>query len=181
MLWLSAPICLLMTTLLPETSSATILYKRGKRLQKATGNQNLKAQAEIDQAHLMFNQIVYDALIKPVQINVLDPAVLFSTLYTSLVYGIFYSFFESFPLAYMGVYHFSFDVSSLPFLGIIVAAFLALLIFCLYWYYYVEVPVLKGGFAALKSIEQRLSLGLFTCWLIPAGLFLFGKIPLDFT
>ncbi len=40
------------------------------------------------------DHVAYDALIKPWKINALDPAVLFSTVYSALVYGIYYSFFE---------------------------------------------------------------------------------------
>ncbi|KAJ6018570.1 hypothetical protein N7499_010239 [Penicillium canescens] len=109
MLWLSGPICGILFFSLPETSSSTILYYRARRLRKLTGNTTFKSQAEIDQAQLTTRQVVYDALIKPTEINILDPAVLYSTIYTSLVYGISYSFFESFPLvgqlvpAYIGL------------------------------------------------------------------------------
>jgi MFS transporter, DHA1 family, multidrug resistance protein len=96
-LWLSGPVFLSMFFLLPETSSANILVRRAKRLRKITGNPNLKAQAEIDQAKLSVGAIVYESLYRPTQIMILDPAVLFTNLYTALVYGIYYSFFEGKP------------------------------------------------------------------------------------
>ncbi len=75
MLWLSAPICLMMLISLPETSSSNILLRRARRLRKVTGNGNLLAQSEIDQVGMNAGDIAYEALIKPWQINALDPAV----------------------------------------------------------------------------------------------------------
>jgi len=77
-LWLSGPVLVSMFFLLPETSSANILMRRAARLRKLTGNPNLKCQAEIDQAKLKVSKIVNDALYRPMQIMMLDPAVSFS-------------------------------------------------------------------------------------------------------
>jgi MFS transporter, DHA1 family, multidrug resistance protein len=75
MLWLSGPICLMMVLSLPETSSANILLRRARRLRKATGKDNILSQSEIDQVGMSPNDVAYEALIKPWQINALDPAV----------------------------------------------------------------------------------------------------------
>lgn len=176
MLWLSGPICGLLFFFLPETSSPTILYYRARRLRKLTGNPAFKSQAEIDQAKLTFRHIVYDALMKPTQINALDPAVLFSTIYTSLVYGIFYSFFESFPLVYQGVYGFSFSISSLPFLGVLAGLAAAGSFVILHWHFFVVRPVMREGTSALGQPEKRLVPALFACFWVPIGLFLFGIV-----
>jgi MFS transporter, DHA1 family, multidrug resistance protein len=174
MLWLSAPICVCLFCFLPETSSSTILYYRAKRLRKLTGNASFRSQAELDQAKMNPRQIVYDALIKPAQINILDPAVLYSTVYTSLVYGIFYSFFESFPLVFEGIYGFSFGVSSLPFLGVLAGLTVGGGLVALHWRFFVEVPVMKEGVSALGVPEKRLVPALIACFGLPIGLFIFG-------
>jgi DHA1 family multidrug resistance protein-like MFS transporter len=174
MLWLSAPVSFVLFFFLPETSSATILYRRAKRLQRITGNLNYKSQSEIDQANLTVGQIVNDALIKPAQINALDPAVLFSTFYTGLVYGIYYSFFECFPIVYTQFYHFGFAVSSLPFLSVLIGLMISGPAYAAYWYWGVDKQVQRKGLAALGVAEDRLVPALFLCILIPGGLFLFG-------
>jgi DHA1 family multidrug resistance protein-like MFS transporter len=92
MLWLSGPISLLMFISLPETSAANILLRRARRLRKILDNENLKSQSEIDQANMSIGTVTYDALLIPWKINLLDPAVAFSTFYTALVYAIYYSF-----------------------------------------------------------------------------------------
>lgn len=62
--------------LLPETSAQTLLLRRARRLRKLTGNKNLRSQSEIDQAGLNMRAKLGDALLKPFQIALLDPAIL---------------------------------------------------------------------------------------------------------
>ncbi|KAJ6082802.1 major facilitator superfamily domain-containing protein [Penicillium canescens] len=176
MLWLSAPILISFIFFLPETSSSTILYHRAKRLRRLTGNPRYQSQVEIDQdkMKMTFIDVVYNAVIKPVQINILDPAVLFSTVYTSLVYGIFYSFFESFPLVFLDIYHFDFTVSGLPFLGVLPGCLVAATAVICFWHFGVVRQLPTKGLAALGKPEDRLVPGLYACFWLPIGLFLFA-------
>lgn len=80
-----------MFLLLPETSSANILLRRARRLRKLTGNKRFMSQSEIDQHNLRYRDIFWDALIKPLEITLKDPAVLFVQVYTAIIYGIYYS------------------------------------------------------------------------------------------
>ena len=82
LLWLSGPICILMFITLPETSTANILLRRARRLRRVTDKKNIKSQSEIDQKNLTPTEVAYDALIKPWQINFLDPAVVRIPLYS---------------------------------------------------------------------------------------------------
>jgi DHA1 family multidrug resistance protein-like MFS transporter len=75
MLWLSAPICIVMCFFLPETSADNILLRRAGRLRKLSGQNNLKSKSEISQGHLSAREVTFNALIKPWEINILDPAV----------------------------------------------------------------------------------------------------------
>lgn len=63
LLWLSGPIFLFMFFSLPETSAATILYQRARRIRKALSLTDLKSQSEIDQEHLNYKEVAFDALI----------------------------------------------------------------------------------------------------------------------
>lgn len=51
----------------------------------------MKSQSEIDQAHLTVSGIAVDALIKPLEITLKDPAVMFVQIYAAILYGIYYS------------------------------------------------------------------------------------------
>lgn len=171
MLWLSGPIWVLMFLCLPETSASNILLRRARRLRKLTGNNRLRSQSEIDQSHLTFHEVLVNALYIPVQIAVLDPAVAFTNVYSSLVYGIYYSFFEVFPLVYPLLYGFNLGQLGLAFISITVAVVIAMSIYSAYMYFIVERRIKANG---LPPLERWLIPALFSSFLPPIGLFLFG-------
>lgn len=90
-IWVSAPVLVFLFVFMPETSAPNILLRRAKRLRKFASSQRLKSQSEIDQAHLTVSGIVVDALIKPLEITLKDPAVMFVQIYAAIIYGIYYS------------------------------------------------------------------------------------------
>ena len=156
---------------MPETSAEYILTKRAARLRAKTGNQELKSAAEAHAGNKNWFKLVAYHLTMPFKITLLDPSILFINLYTALVYGIYYSFFESFPIVYLGMYGFSVGVMGIVFLGIIIGAVLALIIYTgLLWFIY-EPYTLKYG---IGKPEYRLVPGIFAAALAPAGMFIFG-------
>lgn len=81
--WLTAPILVVFIFAYPETSADNILRRRAQRLRKLTGAANIKSKSEIEQANLKPSEIAVDALIKPIEIMVKDPAVAFTNIYVS--------------------------------------------------------------------------------------------------
>jgi DHA1 family multidrug resistance protein-like MFS transporter len=148
------------------------LLRRAQRLRKLTGRTDLKSASEIKQTELSAKHIAFDALIKPWEINILDPAVLFSTIYTALVYGLYYSFFESFPIVYRGVYGFDLGMLGLTFLAVLIGLIVGVLMYCGYFYYMGDPKMAK-----METVppEARLWPGLIAAFFIPIGLFMFGK------
>ncbi|KAL4958669.1 MFS general substrate transporter [Aspergillus stella-maris] len=171
LLWLSGPIMICMFLAMPETSLDTILHRRAQRLRALTGRANLKSESEIRQAKMNPREIAFNALIKPWEINALDPVVLFSTFYMALTYGIYYSFFESFPLVYTGIYGFSTGEQGLAFLSILCGLVVAVAFVC--WYFYVLAPRHLGKYEVVPP-EARLWPGLFATWFIPISLLIFA-------
>lgn len=172
MMWISGPVFLLLLFFFPETSAPNILLRRAARLRILTGNKNLKAQSEIDQAKLSVSEIVVISLWRPIQINLLDPAVAFTSVYVSLVYAIFYSFFEVFPLVYgEGGYNMNAGEIGLIFLCIIVGVLIAIPCYFAFLRLYLEPKIKRFGFGAP---EGRLVPALFASFLTPIGLFLFA-------
>ena len=171
MLWLNGPIFLFLFFFLPETSSATILLRRAQRLRALTGNPNLKSQSEIDQANLTASAIASEALWRPFQLMLLDPSIAFTGVYTAIIYGIFYSFFEAFPLVYIDVYGFNLGEMGLTFLSVTIGVFLSLAFYWAYIYKLVNPEILKHGMGAP---ERRLVPALVVTFFVPVGLFLFG-------
>lgn len=172
MLWLSAPIAILMVFTLPETSRDTILLKRARRLRKLTGRHDLVSESEVRQKEKTPREITFDALIKPWEINALDPAVLFTTVYMALTYGIYYSFFESFPLVFRDLYGFGLGEIGLAFLSILTGLAVAVILLLLYIRF-----ISPRRLAKLDPVppEARIWPGLWATFLIPVGLFLYGQ------
>jgi DHA1 family multidrug resistance protein-like MFS transporter len=124
--------------LLPETSAANILYKRAKRLRKATGNDQLRSQSEIDAAHhTMRDDLI--ALGKAFTLTFSEPIVFFTDLYTALLYGVLFLWFESFPLVFGDIYGFDAGQQGLAFLGILIGGLITLPFFLL-WVKYGVIP-----------------------------------------
>ncbi|KAL6245845.1 hypothetical protein RBB50_006998 [Rhinocladiella similis] len=170
-LWCAAPIFIFMFVSMPETSASNILLRRAQRLRKLTGNPNLKSQGEIDQGNISFNELAINQLWKPIEICIKDPAVLFTNVYTSLIYGIYYSFFEAFPFVYVGIYGFNIGELGIVFTNIVVGCIIGIIIYVSYVYFYLEPDIKNHG---LRAQEHRLVPALFAVTLMPAGLFWFG-------
>jgi len=163
---------------LPETSSDKILLQRAKRLRELTGRDDLRSQSEILSHTKSAKQIVFNALIKPWEINIKDLAMLFTTVYTALIYGLYYSFFESFPLIYQDIYHFNLGELGLAFLSVLVGLLIALVFYCSYFHWIADPRYAKSEQEGIEvQPEARLVPGLFGTFLIPIGIFIYGKLP----
>ena len=170
-LWIAGPVWVLMFLLVPETSSPNILLRRAARLRALTGDSRLRSQSEIDQKNIKPTQIIISAFIKPLEITVKDPAIAFVNLYTALVYGIYYSFFEVFPLVYPVYYHFTLGTVGVLFTCILVACALGVISYIAYLYYYLVPDILAHG---LRAQEHPLVPALLGSFLPPVGLFIFA-------
>lgn len=171
MLWMNGPVFLSLFFFLPETSSANLLLRRAQRLRKLTGNNNLKSQSEIDQAQLTARDITIEALWRPFQLVLLDPSIAFTAIYTALIYGIFYSFFEAFPLVYNVMYGFNLGEMGLTFLSVTVGVIISIVWYWWYIFYRVEPDIRNNG---LGEPERRLIPALVVTFFVPIGLFIFG-------
>lgn len=173
LLWLAGPIWLFMFFCLPETSADKILLCRAQRLRRRTGNQDLKSQGEIDQMrNLHVKDMIKEALWRPNQLMLLDPSIGFTAMYSGLIYGTYYSFFEVFPLVYQGIYGFNLGQQGLVFLSITIGSIVAVAIYWAHNYFNVEPEIRKFGYTVP---ERRLVPAIYASFLLPAGLFIFGE------
>ncbi|KAK4501499.1 hypothetical protein PRZ48_007308 [Zasmidium cellare] len=171
MLWLSGPIWILMFLLLPETSSPTLLLRRAHRLRVATSNLAFRSQSEIDQSKINVRSLVIESLWRPMQVMLLDPSIAFTALYSALVYGIYYSFFECFPLVFGEMHGFNLGEQGLVFLSINIGAVIALAMYWIYLYWIVK-PTIRAN--DVGPPERRLIPALPASILMPVGLFIFA-------
>lgn len=174
-LWLAGPVFVLWFFCLPETSASNILLRRAMRLRKLSQNPNIRSQSQIDRRGLTASAIAFDALIKPFEIMFKDPAVLFTNVYTALIYGIYYSFFEVFPLVYGPLYGFNIGETGVVFTSIVIGCILAIGIYFYYLRYMLIPDILKNG---LRAQESRLRPALIFVWGPVIGLFIFGTFHL---
>ncbi|OAL38927.1 hypothetical protein AYO20_01678 [Fonsecaea nubica] len=158
LLWLSAPILVVYLIAFPETSGATILRRRAARLRKLTGRTDLRSQSEIDQEHMKYSEVFFDAIIKPLEIMIKDPAVAYTNLY-------------AFPLVYTAIYGFNLGELGLTFVTIGVGCTIAVVVYNTYLLLYLVPDIIKNG---LRAPEHRLVPALFGVCTLPAGLFMFG-------
>lgn len=170
-IWAASPMFLAMFFFLPETSTPNILLRRAKRLRKLTGNDRFMSQSEIDQRNLKTSAVLVDALIKPLEITLKDPAILFVQIYTAIIYGIYYSFFEVFPLVYPVYYDMTAGQVGLVFLCILVACLIGIAIYISYIYFYMNPRIKAKGWPVQES---RLVPALAAAFGPTVGLFIFA-------
>jgi MFS transporter, DHA1 family, multidrug resistance protein len=104
--------------LIPETSAARILQYKAQRLRYETRNWALHAKA--DESRVDFHSIMTIYLIRPFVMFVQEPILSLITAYMSVLYGIIYLLFESYPIAFQEERGWNPGVGSLPFAAFIV-------------------------------------------------------------
>ncbi|GKZ33592.1 hypothetical protein AbraIFM66950_003499 [Aspergillus brasiliensis] len=123
---ISGPVCILLF-LLPETYAPTIRYRSSAfntiATSTATNSSSNSNNNDSNSDNPLTKLKFY--LVKPVQITLQDPAILFANIYTSFIYGTYYTFFDAFPIGYPPVYHVSSLTLSLFYLSVLVGCFLA--------------------------------------------------------
>jgi len=121
--WLCGFVFIIMFFMFPETTTANILHNRAKRLRKHTQNPRFRSQSEMDSV----NHKVRDRLIvlaRAFTLTFFEPIVFLMDLYTGLLYGVLFIWFESFPLVFGDIYEFSIGSQGLVFIGIFVGSFI---------------------------------------------------------
>ncbi|KAM0476134.1 hypothetical protein ACHAPX_006551 [Trichoderma viride] len=169
--WWSAPMLLMLLFLTPETSPSNILLRRAQRLRALTGDSRLQSQGELDQRGMTATSIVMETLIRPFEIAIKDPAVAYVHLYTAFFYGVFFCFFEVFPLVFIPIYGFNLGEIGLVFQCCGIGATIGTVFYFLFLRYYMIPDNVKNGF---DNHEQRLIPALAGSVLTPIGLFLFA-------
>lgn len=107
------------------------MRKEAKEGNPANKNPQIFAPLELEKKGM--KQMVTVILMRPLHMIAYEAIVLFTCLYLSLAYSIFYLFFEAYPIIFQGpTYHMNAGVSGLAFLPVIVGALVALVIFLYY-------------------------------------------------
>ncbi|KAI9658381.1 MAG: hypothetical protein M1821_002514 [Bathelium mastoideum] len=167
--WACSVVLITLFFLFPETSAPNILYKRAKRLRKATGNDRLRSQSEINAAHhTMRDDLI--VLARAFTLAFFEPIVLLMDTYTALLYGVLFTWFESFPIVFGDIYGFSISQQGLVFLGIFIGALVTVPLFLVWVKYGIVSRFTKPNFKP----EMVLPPTFFGCFALPICLFWYG-------
>ncbi|KAH0427132.1 hypothetical protein CcaCcLH18_09879 [Colletotrichum camelliae] len=161
LIWIGGFTFILLFVFLPETSSSNILFRRSRRIRKLTGNDKLISRRDVVQM----------LLVRPFTLNFTEPMVFLLNLYTALIYGLLYIWFESFAVVFRGIYGFNTGLIGLSFLGIFVGAVIIVPPFFWYLHKYLEPEFDENGFI---QPEKRLPPAFLGGVAIPICLFWFG-------
>lgn len=153
-----------------ETSAASILSRRARRIRKETGDDRYYSLQEKKDAESSFWGLIGSTLYSSIKIILMEPMVLAFDVYCGLAYGSFYLFFESFPIVFVGIYNFTLIELGVAFMGFAVGGVLAFIIFMLFLVK-VLLPKFKNG---TFVPETYLLLLMGVCWFFPLAIFLFG-------
>ncbi|GAA6002012.1 hypothetical protein JCM10207_003037 [Rhodosporidiobolus poonsookiae] len=171
LLWISAFALIVLFFFLPETYEDTILLRRAQRLRRLTGNKLLKAPSELEvEEGTGLGGVLRLNLIRAFRIS-MDPSILVANSYIALVYAIFYTWFESFPIIFNEIHHFNLGVGGLPYLGFVVSAVITFTFYVLYQKWHIAPRLAKNPDT---PPEIRLELGLMAAPFIPISLFIVG-------
>ncbi|KAH6668067.1 major facilitator superfamily domain-containing protein, partial [Plectosphaerella plurivora] len=192
LLWISAFMFLPLFFFLPETSTPTLLYHKAQRLRAERHLDGVAIDVDASTERVMRTETVELALVKPFEITVKDPAIAFVNIYasihathtsyriheltksgqTSFTYGVYYSFFEVFPLVYPKIYGMNLGETSAVFVCVLVACVLGAAWYCSWYRFFAEQRFQKLG--TFDAQETFLRPGLAGVFGVTAGMFLFG-------
>jgi multidrug resistance protein len=165
-----------------ETYGPTILAKKTARLQKETGNLELRSKLEVGLAPMDF---FLHSIVRPTKLLFFSPIAALLAVYVGVIYGYLYLLFTTFTLVFQEQYGFSSGAVGLTFLGLGVGSVMGVAFFA--WSSNnllkerkareeAAVSESEGGtITPIKLLpEDRLRSLLPAYCLIPIGLFIYG-------
>ncbi|KAK4555722.1 hypothetical protein LTR86_006942 [Recurvomyces mirabilis] len=152
-----------------ETHATTLLARKTRRLGQETGNAGFYSRLDDG---LPTKQRVLRAIIRPMKMLVLSPIVLLMSLYCAIVYGILYLLYTTFTFVFQENYGFSASNAGLSYVASGIGMFIGLFLIGGLSDRLLKSKAAKHG-KGLKP-EYRLLPLMYTGWLAPVGLFIYG-------
>lgn len=160
--------------IMPETYAPVLLARKAAKIRKETGNNAIIASSELQKTSVRF--VLTIVMTRPFRMLIHESIVMFTCMYLSLAYAIFYLYFEAYPIIFLGptsIYKFSPGIAGLAFLPICIGASFCTFIFI--WYdSYLAKAQKRGAHWANVEEYRRLPLGCVGGPLYVIGLFWIG-------
>ncbi|CCH61306.1 hypothetical protein TBLA_0E02520 [Henningerozyma blattae CBS 6284] len=170
LLFMSVALFVMLIFFFPETHHGNILHRRAQRLRKETGDDRYYTLQIREEANLTLGPFLKKCLLKPFKLIIQEPIILSFDLYLAVCYGIFYLFFEAFPLVFVGIYNFTLIELGLSYLGFCVGCVFAYPIFLTFFNKFITPKFANNTFTP----EHFMVLSKYICWFLPLALFFFG-------
>ncbi|KAI0782198.1 MFS general substrate transporter [Abortiporus biennis] len=153
---------------IPETFAPVLLKRRAAKLRIETGDPNIVTEQELFKQPL--GELLKEAFIRPFEMLFTEPILLLLSLYISLIYGLLYAYFFSYPIVFSEGYHWNDGQVGLAFCSVWIGLFAAL---------FVTPQLEKNYHKCIKAKgkadpEDRLPGMMMGAPFIPISLFIFG-------
>ncbi|EJU01785.1 MFS general substrate transporter [Dacryopinax primogenitus] len=161
---------IMMIVLAPETYRPVLLKRKAARLRKQTGDNRYYAPMDKIKRSLMRSVIV--SCYTPFKILFHEPMALLLNIWTALLLGILYLFFEAFPIVFRNGHGFSLQESGLTFIGLGIGIILGPCTQFMWWGRIDQRMWEKYG--GPPPPETRLFMGMAGALTVPIGMFWFA-------
>jgi multidrug resistance protein len=167
---LSGVAWIIITFTVPETFAPILLSRRAAKLRKEKNDDRFTTEKELDQRPITQQLKIF--LIRPLQLLTREPIVMCLSLYMSVLYGLLYMFFVAYPIIYQEGKGWNAGSTGLMFIPIAIGVVLSAV--CAPWVNKHYLKVCARHPNGKPPPEARLIPMMWSCWLIPIGLFIFG-------
>ena len=160
--------------IMPETYVPILLARKAAKLRKETGNPSIIASSELEKRSA--RHVITVVMTRPFRMLIHESIVMFTCMYCTLAYAIFYLYFEAYPVIFQGpdsIYHFSAGITGLTFLPIAVGSVSCTFIFIWYDSFLAKAQKRNAPWAAVEEY-RRLPLACIGGPLYVIGLFWIG-------
>lgn len=155
---------------LPETYPPVLIKRKAKKLRKETGNQDLRASAELSGKSP--SQLLWINIMRPTKMLIFSPIVFLLSIYIAVVYGYLYIMFSTMTIVFEEQYHIGGGNVGLTFLGLGLGQIIGLFFFASTSDKDLKRRAAKNN--GVMTPEMRLPFLYQTSLFAPAGLFLYG-------
>lgn len=151
-----------------ESYAPTILARKTKKLQKETGNPNLRSALDTGRTP---KDLFLFSIVRPTKMLFFSPIVFLLSLYVGVVYGYLYLLFTTISQVFEGQYGFSQGSVGLSYLGIGIGSFVGLVLLGGTSDRILKYLSAKNG---VKKPEYRLPAMIPGSFFVPVSLFIYG-------
>ncbi|KAI5820657.1 major facilitator superfamily domain-containing protein [Pyronema omphalodes] len=153
----------------PETYNPVLLRRRAISLRQKSGDD--RHYAPIERLNRSIPRTIAWSCLRPFQLLTFEPMLLMLCIFTAILLGVLYLFFQAFPLVFSGVHGFDVQTTGLTFLGLFIGMISGILSDPFWARMQAKLTARNNG---VREPEFRLLSGVLGGILVPIGIFWFS-------